>query len=278
MRRMTPFTAFIRIFHHLCSTQIYLGSLEPQNNHVISSTLHIASVLDDVLNTIHDHGFHHHIFTLPLHNLTPTHVFCSSHCTLTAMEWETYKESDLRLVNHISPPTPTLPVSAPSTPTTESMEISVLSPSSTTLTLFDEPADPHPEFHQNCTASYPTQVVSQDPHLGPPMVATEETVCFHCHTLGHVHVNCPDYECPHCRQHAPRHPQYWCLCNNCSFCQHFSHLSRYCLDRWCALCDNLKHVIADCPFSEDPSAGVIFNNTDPEGLWYRTGGTTLWRG
>lgn len=152
--------SLVCIFHHPCSTQIYLESLEPQNNHVVSSTLHMASTLDDVLDTIHDDGFYHHVIALPPHNLTLTHIFHPIYCTLMAVEQGMYEESDLRLVDHISPPTAVLPIPVPSTPSTTSAETTVPSPSSTTLTLVNEPADSCPAFQQNYTTSYPTHVVS----------------------------------------------------------------------------------------------------------------------
>ena len=123
--------------------------------------------------------------------------------------------------------------------------------------------------HTSCTSR---------PPLGPPMEATSETVCFHCHALRHLCVDCPEYECPNCHQHAPGHPQYHCLQNYCSFCQCFSHTPCYCPDHCCALCDDPGHIIADCPFSEDPSSRVIFNNRDPKGIWHCPSGTTLQRG
>ena len=62
------------------------------------------------------------------------------------------------------------------------------------------------------------------------------------------------------------------------FCCHFSHLMWYCPDWLYALCDNLGHIITDCPFSEDPSQGVIFNDRDPDRLWSCPSGTSLQRG
>ena len=148
--------SLIHVFHHLCSTQIYLGSFEPCTNHIVSSTLHIASALDDTLDLLHDHGFHHHVLTLPPHNLTLTCVFQPIYRTLSAVERDAYEESDLRLVNCILSPTPTLPVPAPSVPATVSLETPASSPLSITATLINNPTDPCPAFHQNCTASYPT--------------------------------------------------------------------------------------------------------------------------
>ena len=37
--------SLVCIFHHLCSTQIYVGSLEPHTDHVTSSTLHMATAV-----------------------------------------------------------------------------------------------------------------------------------------------------------------------------------------------------------------------------------------
>ena len=78
--------SLICIFHHLCSTQIYVGSLEPHTDHGMSSTLHMAAALDDTMDLLHDHGFHHHILSLPSDNITLAHVFCPIYCTLTAVE------------------------------------------------------------------------------------------------------------------------------------------------------------------------------------------------
>ena len=90
--------SLVRVFHHLCSTQIYLGSLELHTNHVVSSSLHIAAALDDMLALLHDHGFHHHILALPPNSTTLTHIFHPIYHTLTAVERDAYKELDLRLV------------------------------------------------------------------------------------------------------------------------------------------------------------------------------------
>ena len=67
--------SLVHVLHHLCSTQIYLGSFEPCINHMVSSTLHIVSALDDTLDLLHDHRFHHHILALPPCNITLTHIF-----------------------------------------------------------------------------------------------------------------------------------------------------------------------------------------------------------
>ena len=72
--------SLIRVFHHLCSTQIYLGSLEPHTDHITSSTLHIAAALNDTLDLLHDHRIHHHVLSLPPNNITLAHIFhCLSH-------------------------------------------------------------------------------------------------------------------------------------------------------------------------------------------------------
>ena len=88
--------SLIRVFHHLCSTQIYLGSFESCTNHIVSSTLHITSALDNTLDLLHDHGFHHHILALPPHNVTLTRIFWPIYHTLSIMERDAYEESDLR--------------------------------------------------------------------------------------------------------------------------------------------------------------------------------------
>ena len=46
--------SLVRVFHHLSSTQIYLNTLEPHTNHVVSSTLHIAAAMDDTMDLLHD--------------------------------------------------------------------------------------------------------------------------------------------------------------------------------------------------------------------------------
>ena len=151
--------SLVSVFHHLCSTQIYLGSFELRTDHVVSSTLHIVSALDAILDLLHDHGFHHHVITLPPCNLTLTWVFQPIYQTLTAVEQDAYEELDLRLVDCISSPTPAVPIPTPHMPSAVSLETPTSSPLSTIATLVNDPADPHPAFPQNHITSYPTQVV-----------------------------------------------------------------------------------------------------------------------
>ena len=270
--------SLVHVFHHLCSMQIYLGTLEPHTDHIVPSTLHIVSTLEDILDLLHDNGFYHFVLALLPNNITLTHIFRPIYCTSMAVERDAYEESDLRLVHHISTLLP-LPIPTPCAPSPAlSLETPALSPLSIATTLIDTPTDTHPAFHQDHTTSYPTWVIPRHPCLGPPMETTLETVCFHCHVFRHLCVDCPDYECPNCHQHALGHPQYRCLHNFCSFCQPFSHMPRYCLDQQCALCNDPGHVVTDCPFLEDPSSGVIFNDGGPKGIWSCPGGTSLQRG
>ena len=229
--------------------------------------------MDDTMDLLHDQGFHHHVLSLPPNNVTLGQVFRPIYHTLTAVERDAYEESDLRLVDRqpLQLPPFMLPIPAPHPPSpTPSLEDPIPSPQSTTTTLLDIPsdipADDRPAFHQGHTASYPTRVAPHDPCLGPEPIATESTRCFQCHAMGHFHINCPEYKCPCCRQQAPGHPQYRCVRNYCTYCQCFAHLARDCPDRRCALCDASDHLLVDCPFAEDPSPGVIFNDRDPEGL------------
>ena len=74
--------SLVRIFHHLCLTQIYLGSLELCTNHITSSTLYIALALDNILDLLHDHGFHHHVLSLLPNSITLAHIFCPVYHTL----------------------------------------------------------------------------------------------------------------------------------------------------------------------------------------------------
>ena len=265
--------SLVRVFHHLSSTQIYLNTLEPHTDHVISSTLHIAAAMDDTMDLLHDQGFHHHILSLPPNNVTLGRVFRPIYCTLTAVERDAYEESDLRLVDHqlLQLPPVVLPVPTPHPPSpTLSLDDPTPSPQSTTAMLLDVPSDIYidtrPAFHQGRTASYPTRVAPRDPRLGPEPLVDAMTRCFQCHATGHFHVNCPEYECPCCCQRAPGHPQYHCTQNYCTFCCHLAHLAQDCPDRCCALCDAPNHLLVNCPFVEDPSSGIIFNDGDPEGL------------
>ena len=136
--------SLVHIFHHLCSTQIYLNTLEPRTDHIISSTLHIAAAMDDTMDLLHDQGFHHHILSLPLDNVTLGWIFRPIYCILTAVEHNTYEESDLRLVDQqpLQLLPFVLPVPAPHCPSpTLSLDDPVPSPQSTTATLLDVPSD-----------------------------------------------------------------------------------------------------------------------------------------
>ena len=151
--------SLVRVFHHLCTMQIYLGSFKPHTDHVVLTTLHMISALKDVLDLLHDNGFHFFIVTLPPNNLTLTCIFCPIYHTLSAINRDAYEESDLRLVHCVSRslllPVPTPRALSP----TPSIKTPTLSPLSVATTLVDPPADTHPAFHQDHTVSYPTQVV-----------------------------------------------------------------------------------------------------------------------
>ena len=132
--------SLVRIFHHLCSIQIYLNTLEPHTNHIISSTLHIAAMMDDTMDLLHDQGFHHHILSLPPDNVTLGWVFHPIYCTLTAVECNAYEESDLRLVDRqpLQLPPFILPVPMPHPPSpTLSLDDPVPSLKSTTAMLLN---------------------------------------------------------------------------------------------------------------------------------------------
>ena len=135
--------SLVRVFHHLSSTQIYLNTLEPHTDHVISSTLHIAAAMDDTMDLLHDQGFHHHILSLPPDNVTLGRVFRPIYQTLTAVEHEAYEESDLRWVDRqpLQLPPFILPIPVPHPPSpTPSLE-DPPSPQSTTAMLLNVPSD-----------------------------------------------------------------------------------------------------------------------------------------
>ena len=194
-----------------------ISQLKPHTDHVLSSTLHLMSAVDNTLDLLHDHGLHHHILSLPPQNITLMHLFRPIYQTLTVVERDVYEESDMRLINCLTSSLFILPVPAPHspTPTEPANNDPVPSPQSTSLTLIDKLADPRPAFHQGHTGSYSTRVAPHDPRLGLQPITTAATVCFQCHNQGHFCVDGPEYECPHCHQRAPGHPQYHCSRNYC---------------------------------------------------------------
>ena len=119
--------------------------------------------MDDTMDLLHNQGLHHHILLLPPDNVTLGRVFCPIYHTLTAVEHDTYEESDLRLVDQqplqLPPFVLPVPVLHPPSPT-PSLDDPIPSLQSTTATLLDVPsdipADTRPAFHQGRTASYPT--------------------------------------------------------------------------------------------------------------------------
>ena len=126
--------------------------------------LHITTAIDNTMDLLHDHGFHHHVLSLLPNNITLACIFCPIYHTLTAMERDVYEESDLRLVNHISSPSPVLPVPAPHEPSvTTSLETLASSPLLTTATLIDDPTDLHPAFHQVVPPPIPLELYLETP-------------------------------------------------------------------------------------------------------------------
>ena len=53
----------------------YRNTLEPHTDHSTSSILHMAAALNDTMDLLHDHGYHHHILSLPPDNITLARVF-----------------------------------------------------------------------------------------------------------------------------------------------------------------------------------------------------------
>ena len=62
--------SLVCVFHHLSSTQIYLNTLKPHTDHIVSYTLHIAATMDDTMDLLHNQGFHYHILSLLPDNIT----------------------------------------------------------------------------------------------------------------------------------------------------------------------------------------------------------------
>ena len=100
--------------------------------------------MDDTMDLLHDHGFHHHILSLPPDNVTLGWVFCPIYHTLMAVECDAYEESDLRLVDRqplqLLPFILPVPVPHPPSPT-PSLDDPVPLPQSTTAMLLDVPSD-----------------------------------------------------------------------------------------------------------------------------------------
>ena len=95
---------------------MYLATLEPCTDHILLSTLHLMSAINDTLDLLHDHGFHHHILSLPPRNLTLTHFFRPIYRTLTVVERDAYEELDMRLITRLALPPPSLLLSSTSRP------------------------------------------------------------------------------------------------------------------------------------------------------------------
>ena len=137
---------------------MYLATLKPRTNHILSSTLHLMATVDDTLDLLHNHGLHHHILSLPPQDITLTRLFRPIYQTLTVVERDAYEESDLRLINCLVSPLFVLPIPAPHSPSPTEPADDNPTPSlqSTVLTLVDEPTNLCPAFHQGHTTSYPT--------------------------------------------------------------------------------------------------------------------------
>ena len=178
--------SLIRVFHHLVSTQMYLATLEPRTDHILSSTIHLMSAINDMLDLLHDHGLHHHILSLPPRNITLTRLFRPIYRTLTVVERDAYEESDVRLINCLASPPFILPVLAPHspTPTEPADDNPTPSPQSTALTLVDEPTDLHPAFHQGHTTSYPLELHLETPGWAHNPLRLQQLFVFSVTTKG----------------------------------------------------------------------------------------------